>query len=92
LNVLAFLEADTVTGPAANLLQCHRAAAAQSARSGGRDVVRLMLAVFQRGRAPVAESARWAAADAAGVAVVLYDDLRDRPAASIAEGAQVCAY
>jgi glycosyltransferase involved in cell wall biosynthesis len=71
LNVLAFLEADTVTGPAANLLQFHRAASAQSARAGGRHAVRLTLAVFQRGRAPAAKSALCAAADAAGVAVVL---------------------
>jgi glycosyltransferase involved in cell wall biosynthesis len=68
--VLAFLEADTVTGPAANLLQFHRAASAQSARAGGRGAVRLTLAVFQRGRAPAATSALCAAANAAGVPVV----------------------
>jgi glycosyltransferase involved in cell wall biosynthesis len=69
LKILAFLEAEAVTGPAANLLQFHRSAAALSARGVGRRAVRVTLAVFQRGCGPPSKSALWAAADAAGVPV-----------------------
>src|SRR5690242_15535443 len=51
LTVLAFVEADTVTGPAANLLQFHRTATQFA--SPDRDRVRLLLALFQR-RGPTA--------------------------------------
>ena len=61
LKVLAFLEADTVTGPAANLLQFHRSA---------RRDVRLAIAVFQRGRPVAASSPLRAAAEAAGLPLV----------------------
>ena len=50
INVFALLEAETVTGPAGNLLQFHRTAFALSA-AGRAPSVRLTLAVFQRGGA-----------------------------------------
>jgi glycosyltransferase involved in cell wall biosynthesis len=66
MHVLAFLEADTVTGPAANLLQFQRAA---SALDSGNDI-RLTVAAFQRGRSSSAPSELSTAADAAGVSLI----------------------
>jgi glycosyltransferase involved in cell wall biosynthesis len=67
LNVLAFLEAYTVTGPATNLLQFQRTVAARA--GDGSPDVRLTIAVFQRGRT-AAHAQLAAAAAAANVPVI----------------------
>ena len=70
INVFALLEAETVTGPAGNLLQFHRTAFALSA-AGRAPSVRLTLAVFQRGGAETRRTPLCEAAAAAGVPVVV---------------------
>jgi glycosyltransferase involved in cell wall biosynthesis len=69
VRVLAFLEASTVTGPAANLLQFSRAAAALAA-DGGPDA-QLTIALFHRDRRGAQSCSELGdAAEAAGVEVI----------------------
>jgi glycosyltransferase involved in cell wall biosynthesis len=71
LTVLAFLEAETVTGPAVNLFGFHQAAAALWSDAQGRPAVRTVLAVFVRGINPApSRLALRAAAERIGLPVV----------------------
>lgn len=69
LTVLAFLEANTVTGPAANLLQFHRTT--MRLAPADRDRVRLLLAVFQRGGPSASVTPLTDAAERAGLPVYM---------------------
>jgi glycosyltransferase involved in cell wall biosynthesis len=69
MRVLAFLDAATVTGKAANLLRFHRALSALSG-DGREPAVQLTVATFQRGRGAAANRELRAAADAAGIPTI----------------------
>jgi glycosyltransferase involved in cell wall biosynthesis len=71
LTVLAFLEAETMTGPAVNLFGFHQAAAALWLDAQGRPAVRTVLAVFEGGSHPApSQSVLRAAAETIGLPVV----------------------
>lgn len=69
LTVLAFLEADTVTGPATTLLQFHRVA--PLAAAAGKRRVRMVVALFTRGSAAAPKTVMRDTAEVAGLPIVL---------------------